>query len=173
MSVAPQLPPIVHIPARARRGGIHRGAGVLTLVPPLSTEPAQALPPADTGYQPLPEPATSYAPLADTRAEPAPPIRSTPAALRLTVRGRVLLTACALLVAGVLVGLAYAGASSATVPSPTSTPTSVVVVAGDTLWSIAVRVAPGADPRREVAHLQQLNHLRSEALIPGQVLRIR
>jgi LysM repeat protein len=49
----------------------------------------------------------------------------------------------------------------------------VTVRSGDTLWSIASRVAPGADPRAEVATLQRLNHLRGTALTPGQVLATR
>jgi LysM repeat protein len=44
---------------------------------------------------------------------------------------------------------------------------------GDTLWSIAARVAPNTDPRAEVAHLQQLNHLADVAIVPGQLIRTR
>ena len=47
------------------------------------------------------------------------------------------------------------------------------VSAGDTLWSIASRVAPERDPRAEVATLQKLNHLASANLMPGQQLRTR
>jgi LysM repeat protein len=47
----------------------------------------------------------------------------------------------------------------------------VTVRAGDTLWSIATRLAPQRDPRAEVADLQRINSLRGGALVPGQVLR--
>jgi LysM repeat protein len=47
----------------------------------------------------------------------------------------------------------------------------VTVQPGDTLWKIATRVAPQRDPRAEVAALQQVNHLDSAGLVPGQVLR--
>jgi LysM repeat protein len=42
---------------------------------------------------------------------------------------------------------------------------------GDTLWSIASRVAPDRDPRDEVTRLQRLNHLDGVQLAAGQVLR--
>jgi LysM repeat protein len=48
----------------------------------------------------------------------------------------------------------------------------VTVQPGDTLWSIATRVAPQRDPRAEVAALQKRNHLADVALVPGQVLQI-
>ena len=50
-------------------------------------------------------------------------------------------------------------------------PATVTVQPGDTLWSIATRLAPQRDPRAEVADLQQLNHLGGGPLVPGQVLR--
>lgn len=44
---------------------------------------------------------------------------------------------------------------------------------GDTLWSIAQRVAPSADPRAVVLQLQVLNDLAPDAdLQPGQVLQL-
>jgi hypothetical protein len=46
----------------------------------------------------------------------------------------------------------------------------VTVLHGDTLWSIAKRIAPGADPRRVIAHIKLQNHLRDSALIAGQEL---
>jgi LysM repeat protein len=52
----------------------------------------------------------------------------------------------------------------------------VTVRPGDTLWSIAERVAPGTDPRAEVAELRRLNGLAGPdgvRLTPGQVLRTR
>ena len=47
-----------------------------------------------------------------------------------------------------------------------------VVRAGDTLWSIAARVAgPGADPRPVVDELERENRLGA-AIVPGEVIRL-
>ena len=45
------------------------------------------------------------------------------------------------------------------------------VAPGDTLWSIASRVAPGHDPRPVIDQLQAANHLHGP-LRPGQTLTI-
>lgn len=47
-----------------------------------------------------------------------------------------------------------------------------VVRSGDTLWSIAGRVAPGQDPRATVDSIARTNHLDPGALVPGQTLEI-
>ena len=93
-------------------------------------------------------------------------------AVRLTRRGRVALAVAAAVVAAVMVLLSAVGASGEAAPHP-STPASVVVTDGDTLWTIAERVAPTVDPRREVAVLLRLNHLRTVTVVPGQVIRTR
>jgi Tfp pilus assembly protein FimV len=92
------------------------------------------------------------------------------APVRLTHRGVVVLTLFVLALGAGLVWLATASAPRATAP-PTA-PRAVTVQAGDTLWSIAGRVAPQRDPRAEVAALQKRNHLADVELVPGQVLRI-
>jgi hypothetical protein len=91
--------------------------------------------------------------------------------LRLTRRGR---RAAALLVFGVAGALVWLAAQSAPAAAPNPrVPAAVTVLPGDTLWSIAARVAPGTDPRAEVDALLRLNHLSGPALLPGQVLRTR
>ncbi len=45
-----------------------------------------------------------------------------------------------------------------------------VVKAGDTLWSIAVRMAPGRDPRPLVDAIAEANAVDPGALVPGQPL---
>ncbi|MBA2555296.1 MAG: LysM peptidoglycan-binding domain-containing protein [Geodermatophilaceae bacterium] len=49
-------------------------------------------------------------------------------------------------------------------------PASVVVQTGDTLWQIAVEVAPAEDPAVVVDLLRSANELDGSALRPGQVL---
>jgi LysM repeat protein len=48
----------------------------------------------------------------------------------------------------------------------------VVVQQGETLWSIAERVAPDRDPRSTVGDLMAVNGLSSPALQAGQHLRL-
>ena len=93
-----------------------------------------------------------------------------PAPLRLTRRGVVVL---ALAVAALALGLlALAAASSPSAPAAGPKPATVTVAAGETLWSIATRVAPDRDPRAEVVALERANHLDGPAIVPGQVLRV-
>jgi len=47
----------------------------------------------------------------------------------------------------------------------------VVVRVGDTLWSIAGRVRPGADPRATIAEIERVNaSVDPGAIVPGQTL---
>jgi Tfp pilus assembly protein FimV len=90
--------------------------------------------------------------------------------LRLTRRGVV---ALALAVFALGVGLVWLGRlGAAGTPAPVHAPRAVTVQPGDTLWSIASRVAPQRDPRAEVQALQQRNRLTGADLLPGQVLRV-
>ena len=73
----------------------------------------------------------------------------------------------------VVVVFAWFGAASSNAPTRTAQPAQVTVHDGDTLWSIAGKVAPNHDPRAVVARLLQLNHLRTPTLVPGQVLLTR
>jgi hypothetical protein len=99
-----------------------------------------------------------------------PPREPVPTHVRLTRRGVVVL-ALAVLALGVgLIWLARASAPHPAAPPPA--PRAVTVAPGDTLWSIAGRVAPDRDPRAEVAALQQRNHLSGVGLLPGQVLLV-
>ncbi|MCL9758479.1 LysM peptidoglycan-binding domain-containing protein [Frankia sp. AiPa1] len=45
-----------------------------------------------------------------------------------------------------------------------------LVVAGETLWQLAVTLEPDADTRVVVARLMRINHLSSPDLTPGQLL---
>lgn len=94
-----------------------------------------------------------------------------PVPLRLTARGRTALLLLAGLIGAVVVVFAWFGAGATSAHSNTAVPAQVVVHDGDTLWSIAGRVAPGRDPRAVVDQLRRVNRLRSPNLVPGQVLR--
>ncbi|HEV7192030.1 MAG TPA: LysM peptidoglycan-binding domain-containing protein [Jatrophihabitantaceae bacterium] len=100
-----------------------------------------------------------------------PTADSIAAPLRLTRRGVRVLAAAVAVLAGLLVVLAWASAPAAHPATPA--PAAVSVRAGDTLWSIAARVAPDRDPRLEVAQLQRINHLTGADLLAGDVLRTR
>jgi Tfp pilus assembly protein FimV len=110
---------------------------------------------------------TGASSLATVRVLHAPP-PSAAVGLRLTCRGVWVLVALAGVLAGVLVCLGAASAPSG--GSAPAVPAAVTVRAGDTLWSIAQRVAPDTDPRAEVAALRRRNHLVGTELVPGQVI---
>jgi hypothetical protein len=99
------------------------------------------------------------------------PVADRPA-MRLTRRGRRLVTAISALVFGAAVFVVgqQAVASFNDEPRFTRT-TSVQVGAGQNLWSIAEETNPGVDPRVVIEEIADLNGLRSAAdVIPGQTL---
>jgi nucleoid-associated protein YgaU len=79
-----------------------------------------------------------------------------------------------ILTAGLLAG-AWAGplghAMAGGGPAPVARST-YVVRSGDTLWSIARRVSPSADPRPVVDAISGANSVAPGALVPGQTLVI-
>jgi nucleoid-associated protein YgaU len=99
-----------------------------------------------------------------------PSAESVAAPLRLTRRGVLVLALAVAALAAGLVLTAWLSAPSAPAARPGQLAT-VTVHDGDTLWSIATRIAPDRDPRAEVAELQRRNHLVGVELIAGQVLR--
>lgn len=97
-----------------------------------------------------------------------------PSALRLTRRGRMLLTALSVLIFGsaiVVLGLRVTGVLE---PGPHFTHTVPVQVApGQTLWSIAQNTNPTEDPAAVVEKIADLNKLSSPAdITPGETLQI-
>jgi nucleoid-associated protein YgaU len=104
------------------------------------------------------------------------PVRPT-TRLRLTVRGRrVLLALAALPLAGGLAFAAISGgsaiASGDETTATTASFTTVTVMPGDTLWSIASEVAPAADPREVIGEISRLNALPSGEIQIGQQISI-
>ncbi len=96
--------------------------------------------------------------------------------LRLTVRGRRVLAALAALPAVVALAFAIIGGSSALASRDEGLPAggfaTVTVEPGDTLWAIALEVAPTADPRDVVDAIVRLNALDGVGISAGQELAI-
>ena len=90
--------------------------------------------------------------------------------LRLTRRGRLVLLA---IVATALVALLGVTRTAVAWAEPTGPTTQTVVVqAGDSLWSIAKDVDPKRDPRAVIADIEELNALSGGGLIAGQALTV-
>jgi LysM domain len=129
-----------------------------------------------------PVPTPSPAQLRPAAPSAAPVAARKAPRLRLTRRGRIVLVVLPAVLAGTtaLVGLTapFAEAqpvrlASTVVVGTVSTgtvPRTVVVGTGDTLWSIAERIAPQADPRDVVANLERANHLSGATVQAGERL---
>ncbi len=99
-------------------------------------------------------------------------VRPAPASVRLTRRGRVVVT---VLVLGLVLAVStlFAGRSAATREVGAETRTHTVVVSqGDTLWAIAAEVASPGGTREMVHRIERLNALSSPALVEGQELAV-
>jgi LysM domain len=94
--------------------------------------------------------------------------------MTLTRRGRLLLTVLSLLTMVAVAVLATGGvpASAGSEPGAAATAERVTVRPGDTLWAIALREAPGVDPRATVDAILDLNALESSAVRAGTVLLV-
>ena len=96
--------------------------------------------------------------------------------LRLTARGRrVVVSLVSLpLAAAVFVGVLASGEAlaSRSVSASADEFTTVLVEPGDTLWSIALEVAPTSDPRDVVDEIVRLNALGSSSVVAGQSIAI-
>jgi hypothetical protein len=93
------------------------------------------------------------------------------APVRLTRRGRVVVV-LAVMVLAVLAGFTIGRGSSLAVGAGATHARHVVVEPGESLWSVATRVAPTRDPRAVVADLEALNHLSSPTVEPGERLAV-
>ena len=94
------------------------------------------------------------------------------APVRLTRRGRAMLV---LLLAAVLLGafsLGRTASQAADVASTGGAPElqQTTVQPGESLWSVAQRIAPENDPRDVIAQIRRLNDLRDTQLRAGQQL---
>jgi len=108
----------------------------------------------------------------------ARPQLTPPAGLRLTRRGRLVLSVFALaLILGLITILWAAVAGGAQAASGRAHAGSVyqglhrvTVLPGQTLWAIAQRAEPSADPRIVIQQIMQLNAISGANLQPGQQL---
>lgn len=94
--------------------------------------------------------------------------------LRLTQRGRVVLTtliAAPLVTAAVMMVL-NGGIAEATIESSPASFEYVSIEPGQSLWQLAETIAPQADPREVISDIAQLNQLDSVEVQPGQRLAI-
>ena len=101
-------------------------------------------------------------------------MHANPSGVRLTRRGRLARTLLVLSLAVVLAsvfGLSAGAGTSDSVGAPTSF-IEVTVAPGDTLWSLATRMAGEADVRAMVDEIASVNALASADLQAGQKVRI-
>src|SRR3954451_15031575 len=92
--------------------------------------------------------------------------------VRLTRRGRAVVVVA---LTGGLLGGALSVANASFAGADRGAPATpqlrhVMVRSGDTLWEIAAKAAPGADPRAMVQRITDLNGLAERPLVPGQQL---
>jgi hypothetical protein len=94
--------------------------------------------------------------------------------LRLTRRGRLAITTLAAfpLIVGAAIFAINGGGAAASADGAANHFRYQVVQSGDSLWSIAERVAPNSDPRDVVARMVALNQLPSSMVTPGQRVAI-
>lgn len=92
-------------------------------------------------------------------------------ALRLTRRGQALVVLLVALVLSVAFSLGRVSSDAANGSGPPPARPVVVVQPGESLWQIAERAAPDADPRVTVARIAEINDLGLNPVIrPGQQL---
>jgi len=93
-----------------------------------------------------------------------------PAPMRLTVRGRRVVALLALL--PIAVALFFLGTRSAEAMDAAPKTAIVKVEAGQTLWDVAVKVAPNEDPRSTIWTIREMNHLQTSEILAGQALTV-
>ena len=100
--------------------------------------------------------------------------QANPSAITLNRRGRLARTVLVLSLAIVLGSVisAKAGAGTTAAPSAPGSFVTVTVAPGETVWSLANRMASGGDVRSLVSEIISVNSLQSVDLSAGQKLRI-
>ena len=114
--------------------------------------------------------ATLTRPQAAYRTRPVALAKPVTRGVRLTRRGRavlLLVVALVLLVAG---SVGRTGSQAATFTETGPALQQTTVQSGETLWSVAQRIAPDNDPREVIAQIRRINHLQGSSLRAGQQL---
>ena len=108
--------------------------------------------------------------MTDTRTHRSTAAGTTAAPLHLTRRGRALLLMA--LVAVVFAAFSLGRTASEAAPQTQAAPAVEVVTVqpGESLWSVAERIAPHNDTRQVVAQIRRLNDLSGSQLQVGQQL---
>ena len=101
--------------------------------------------------------------------EAAPALR-----LRLTRRGRFVLTTTVALPLATAIAMVVLNGGSATATDQLSSASFsyVQVESGESLWTLAQSIAPNSDPRDVISDLVRLNQLDTAVVQPGQRLAI-
>jgi nucleoid-associated protein YgaU len=159
-------------PVPARRVAVRGGAACAQRVPVVREPRTGAAPLRAVGRPEVVRPAVAGGSRTAAVATRPAATASRPARLRLTRRGRVVLVVLPALLAlsGALLAAAPGAAEAAPRTEPRAAVRTVVVGTGDTLWTIAERVAPHADPRGTVAALERANGLDGAVIQAGEVL---
>jgi hypothetical protein len=89
--------------------------------------------------------------------------------MRLTRRGQVVVFAALLMFGAAMMARPAPRGGAA---PPAGTCSVVTVQRNDTLWSVAQRVAPGADPVATVEQIRRLNGLEDYTIYAGQELTV-
>jgi LysM domain len=169
MTVAPELPP-VYVTRRLRAAQADRSP-VALVEPPRPRRQLVLVPDFDAA---APGTGRVHRPAGPVPLRPAGVrvVRPAGGGLRLTRRGRLLAASAILLIAVLtLIGVATRiGPLTDRSPIPASAPAQVVVAPGETLWTVAERVAPERDPRTVVTQIRKINSLSGTEIHAGQTL---
>jgi len=152
--------------AQAPRGQAPRGQAVRAQ--PVRIQPAH-------GQEPHAQALGSQESRAQALGPQAPCVNAAPAPLRLTRRGRIVLVAAAALLVTLLSLLATGAAASATSHTAPSRGADrnlaqVLVLPGQSLWSVAETADPNADPQQVMQQIIDLNGLSGDVIQAGQQL---
>jgi hypothetical protein len=154
---------------RAARAARTRGRTALRLV---AADGRLVPQPSTAGQSPVPRQRPPGSAAAGPAAARVVGAARTP--VRLTRRGRVVVTAAAMLAIGaaaiVAGGAANATGHSGAPAGPGSGVTRVEIRPEESLWSVAEAYAPDADTRVVISEILQMNSLTSDQVQPGQVL---
>lgn len=91
--------------------------------------------------------------------------------VRLTRRGRLVLTGFTGLLVLSLFLVSSGGAEASNTTSSASV-IEIVVSPGDTLWSIAKAAKPNQDPRETIYEIKAMNLISGSSVFPGQLIKV-